>query len=84
MMRSSTFVSDFRKLSVDVRQWKEPSELTSERLSEICCFIWTEREQRVGADGSRPLFGQDIRFPICLRRFVSTECVFFTTRSGTA
>ena len=52
-MRNSTFRPEYRKLSGDARQWKERVELTLEQLPEI--------RKRVGADGSPPLQGQDIR-----------------------
>ena len=49
VMRSSTFVLEFRKLSGDVRQWKGDWELTFERLPEIRHM--QEAKRRVGADG---------------------------------
>ena len=35
LMRNSTFLPDYRKLSGDARQWKERMELTLEQLPEI-------------------------------------------------
>ena len=49
MMRSSTFILEFRKLPGDARQRKRYRELTFERLPEICHM--QEAKRRVGADG---------------------------------
>ena len=46
MMRSSTFILEFRKLPGDARQRKRYRELTFERLPEIFLSY-----RRVGADG---------------------------------
>lgn len=65
-MRSSTFILEFRKLSVDVRQQKGHWELTFERLPEIRIA-----DRRVGADGVPTVTRAEYK----VERPVFVECV---------
>ena len=67
---------EHRKLPADERQRKGRKELTSEQLPEIS--FQEDGKRRVGADGSRPLSGQDIRYSCHeAEKSVSVEGVTF-------